>query len=129
MASEAEWFEQVKGVLDGDAELAAVGRHFDAAIAFTFDDDRHDLVFRAGRIVEVRHAQRVDSRVDFGFRAPRDVWRKFLQPYPPPLYHSVFAMLMRVPEFHLDGDSLRFAQNARAVHRVLAVMQATGMPA
>lgn len=129
MTSDTQWFEAIKVVLDADPEMAVVGRHFDAAIAFTFDDDRHDLVFHGGRIVEVRHAQRIDSRVDFGFRAPREVWRKFLQPYPPPLYHSVFALLMRVPEFHLDGDSLKFAQNARAVHRVLAVMQAAGAPA
>jgi len=67
-------------------------------------------------------------RAPFGFRAPVDVWRKFLSPNPPPLYHDFFAMLMRVPEFTIEGDSLIAMQNARALHRMMNIMRETGAP-
>jgi hypothetical protein len=49
------------------------------------------------------HNPRIDTRAAFGFRAPVEVWRKFLSAKPPPLYHDFFAMLMRVPEFVIEG--------------------------
>ena len=57
-----------------------------------------------------------------------EVWKKFLSPKPPPLYHDFFAMLMRVPEFVLEGDSLVAMQNARALHRMMNVMREVGAP-
>jgi hypothetical protein len=67
-------------------------------------------------------------RAIFGFHAPIDVWRKFLSPNPPPLFHDFFAMLMRVPEFVLEGDALAAMQNARALHRMINIMRETGTP-
>jgi hypothetical protein len=67
-------------------------------------------------------------RALFGFRAPVEVWRKFLSADPPPLFHDFFAMLMRVPEFVLEGDGLVAMQNARALHRMMNVMRETGAP-
>jgi len=37
-------------------------------------------------------------------------------------------MLMRVPEFELEGDSLIAMQNARALHRMMNIMRETGAP-
>jgi hypothetical protein len=51
-----------------------------------------------------------------------------LSPDPPPLFHDFFAMLMRVPEFRLEGDSLAAMQNARALHRMMNIMRETGAP-
>ena len=51
------------------------------------------------------------------------VWRKFINPDPEPLYHDFFAMLMRVPEFEVDGDSLAAMQNARALHRMMNILR------
>jgi hypothetical protein len=45
-----------------------------------------------------------------------------LSPNPPPLF-GFFAMLMRVPEFVLEGDGLVAMQNARALHRVMNIMR------
>ena len=67
-------------------------------------------------------------RALFGFRAPIEVWRKFLSADPPPLFHDFFAMLMRVPEFVLEGDGLVAMQNARALQRMMNVMRETGAP-
>ena len=35
-------------------------------------------------------------------------------------------MIMRVPEFVLEGDTLAAMQNARALHRLMSVMQQQG---
>jgi hypothetical protein len=34
-------------------------------------------------------------------------------------------MLMRVPEFVIEGDSLLAMQNARALHRMMSLMRGT----
>ena len=49
-----------------------------------------------------------------------------LSPTPEPLYHDFFAMLMRVPGFVLEGDTLAAMQNARALHRAMNVMRTLG---
>ncbi len=60
-----------------------------------------------------------DDSWDFSLVAPAWVWEKYWQPEPPPLFHSLFAMLMRVPEFHLEGSMRTFAQMAAAVRRIV----------
>jgi hypothetical protein len=68
-------------------------------------------------------APRLDAPCAFGFRAHADVWRRFFSEPPEPLYHDVFAMLMRVPGFVLEGDTLVAMQHARALHRAMRVMR------
>ena len=81
-----------------------------------------------GRIVDIVASPRFDLRAPFGFRAPVEVWRKFLSANPPPLFHDFFAMLMRVPDFVMEGDGLIAMQNARALHRIMNLMRETGAP-
>jgi hypothetical protein len=78
-----------------------------------------------GKIVAILTAPGLDVPCAFGFRAPMHVWRRFLSPKPPPLYHDFFAMMMRAPEFVLEGDSLVAMQNARALHRMMNLMRGT----
>ena len=56
-------------------------------------------------------------------RVPMAVWQKFVSHDPPALYHDFFAMLMRVPEFVLEGDGLVAMQNARALQRMMNLMR------
>lgn len=46
-------------------------------------------------------------------------WDRFFSPIPPPPFHSVFAMRMRVPTFRVEGDEHRFAQFAGPIRRAL----------
>ena len=123
-----EWFERFRARVNSDPELAVVGDWFTTTFALAFGETRYALKVDKGRIVEVMVAPRLDTRVLFGFRAPVAVWRKFLSPNPPPLFHDFFAMLMRVPEFVLEGDGLLAMQNARALHRMMNIMRETGAP-
>ena len=122
------WLERFRARANADRELAVIGQWFITTIGLTFGEARYALSVERGRIAEIVAAPRLDTRVPFGFRAPVEVWRKFLSPRPPPLFHDFFAMLMRVPEFVLEGDSLVAMQNARALHRMMNVMREVGAP-
>ena len=128
-ARDTEWLQAVARHVNEDAEMALIGGQFDATISFTFGSDKHDLVVRGGKVADVRHGKKLDWRSDFGLRAPDEVWDRFFQSPPPPLYNSVFAMIMRVPDFQLEGDTLVLAQNARAFTRLMNLMQEAGAAA
>jgi len=122
------WLTQYRERVNGDAELNVIGEWFNTTFTLTFGDNRYALKIHKGRIVDIIAAPRLDVRAGFGFAAPVEVWEKFLSPNPPPLFHDFFAMLMRVPEFRLEGDSLLAMQNARALHRMMNIMRETGQP-
>ena len=127
MFSEA-WLQRFRTLLDADREMAVVGQWFTVGMSLTSGDERCVLGFERGRLVQWVLAPRLDVRCAFGFRATPEIWRKYLTDPPEPLYHDVFAMLMRVPGFVLEGDSLVAMQNARALHRVMKVMRQAGTP-
>ena len=122
------WLSKYRERVNGDAELNIIGEWFSTTFTLTFGDNRYALKINKGKIVDIIPAPRLDVRAGFGFAAPIEVWEKFLSPNPPPLFHDFFAMLMRVPEFRLEGDSLLAMQNARALHRMMNIMRETGKP-
>lgn len=123
-----DWLARYRERVNADPELEVIGGWFTTTFALTFGDNRFALKVDRGKIVDVIAVPRLDVRTLFGLRAPVEVWRKFLSPNPPPLFHDFFAMLMRVPEFVLEGDSLVAMQNARALHRMMNIMRETGAP-
>jgi hypothetical protein len=124
----ASWLTQYRERVNGDAELNVIGEWFSTTFTLTFGDNRYALKVDKGKIADIIAAPRLDVRAGFGFAAPIEVWEKFLSPNPPPLFHDFFAMLMRVPEFRLEGDALLAMQNARALHRMMNIMRETGKP-
>lgn len=125
-ARDREWLERTAQRINSDPEMALVASLLDTTISFTFGNERHHLVFRAGKLVDIRHGKKLEWRADFGFRASNATWDRFFQNPPPPLYNSVFGMIMRVEDFELEGDTLVLAQNARAVTRLLTIIQEEG---
>ena len=122
------WLTRFCDRVNADSELAVIGNWFTTTFTLTFGEQRYALKVENGRIVDIIASPKFDLRALFGFRAPVEVWRKFLSPDPPPLFHDFFAMLMRVPEFVLEGDGLVAMQNARALHRMMNIMRETGTP-
>jgi hypothetical protein len=122
------WLARYRERVNADQEMSVIGDWFTTTFALTFEDDRYALRIEKGKIADIVNSPGLDVRTMFGFRAPVAVWQKFLSPYPPPLFHDFFAMLMRVPEFELEGDSLVAMQNARALHRMMNIMRETGAP-
>ena len=124
----ASWLARYRDRVNADIELDIIGKWLSTCFTLTFGGDRYALTVDEGKITDIIRSPRLDVRAVFGFAAPVDVWRKFLSPDPPPLFHDFFAMLMRVPEFRLEGDSLVAMQNARALHRMMNIMRETGEP-
>jgi len=122
------WLARFRERANTDPELRVIGDWFTTTFTLTFGEQRFALIVENGRILDIVASPRIDLRAPFGFRAPVEVWRKFLSAEPPPLFHDFFAMLMRVPEFVLEGDGLIAMQNARALHRMMNVMRETGAP-
>jgi len=118
-----DWFSEFQARVNQDKELSVIGNWFTTRFSITVDDSRRVLVVNSGQITQCIMAPRFDSRPVFGFRAPMAIWQKFLTPNPPPLYNDFFAMLMRVPDFVLEGDGLVAMQNARALQRLMNLMR------
>ena len=128
MFSEA-WLKQFQQRVNADPEMHVIGRWLTLAFSLTSSDTRAIVRFEAGRLVETILSPRLDVRCAFGFRANDEIWSRFLGQDPPPLYHDFFAMLMRVPQFTLEGDTLVAMQHARALHRVMNLMRSAEQPA
>jgi hypothetical protein len=120
------WLTRFRDRVNGDPEMAVIGDWFTTAFSLTCGDRRCIVRFEKGKLVEIVPAPRIDARCAFGFRASEEIWSRFLSPQPEPLYHDFFAMLMRVPGFVLEGDTLAAMQNARALHRAMNVMRTLG---
>jgi hypothetical protein len=120
---EPEWMQRYRDRVNADPEMGVIGDWFSTSIGFTFGERRFLVRVDKGKIVDVKPTPRIDGRHAFGFRAPMEVWKKFVSANPPPLYHDFFAMLMRVPDFVLEGDGLVAMQNARALHRMMNLMR------
>jgi hypothetical protein len=117
------WINRFKERINADAEMQSIGDWFTTAFSLSSDFRRCIVRFERGRMIDAVVAPRLDVRCAFGFRATSEIWNRFFQRTPEPLYHDVFAMLMRVPGFVLEGDTLVAMQNARALHRVMNVMR------
>lgn len=120
---EVAWMEAYRERVNADPEMEVIGGWFSTSLSITFDEKRYVLRVERGKITDINAAPRIDARSAFGFRAPMAVWSKFMSPDPPALYHDFFAMLMRVPEFVLEGDGLVAMQNARALQRMMNLMR------
>lgn len=120
---EEDWFKAYQARVNVDRELSVIGHWFNTRFAITVGDIRRVLTVEQGRIVQINFAPRFDARPAFGFRAPMDTWAKFVSATPPPLHNDFFAMLMRVPEFVLEGDGLVAMQNGRALQRMMNLMR------
>ncbi len=121
-----QWIDRFRQAANADPELSVIGDFFTVDFALAFGDERYVIEVKNGRVANIIHNPRFDRATKFGMRAPMDLWKRFFSESPPPLYHDIFAMIMRVPEFVLDGDTLVAMQNARALRRLMAVMQEEG---
>lgn len=120
---ETDWMENYRDRVNADPEMQVIGGWFSTSLSLTFGERRYVVRVERGAITDINAAPRIDARASFGFRAPMEVWEKFVSREPPALYHDFFAMLMRVPQFVLEGDSLAAMQNARALQRMMNLMR------
>lgn len=117
------WMEKYRDAVNADPEMSVIGDWFTENFKISFEGTEFLISVREGKIVDVEENPRFDRPAAFSLRAPMSVWNKFISPNPPPLYHDFFAMLMRVDDFVLDGNTLATMQNARALHRMMNILK------
>ncbi len=120
------WLDEFAAAANTDQELTVIGQHFCNTITLCFGSERIALKVSKGKVEDIIRDPGFDINADFGFTAPTTVWSKFFKPVPPPLFHDFFAMVMRVPEFVLEGSGLAAMQNARALSRLMYILRDTG---
>ena len=103
----------------GDRRLRATGAGTDVAFTLRSGDDAVWIHLRDGAVVAHALDDGFDRRVDFGLRAPAEVWERLWAPVPPPRHQSLFALLSKVPAFAVEGSREALAQHAHAVARLL----------
>ena len=118
-----EWMKKYQKAVNSDKEMAVIGDWFTTNFKISFEGTDFRISVLKGKIDEIEQNPRFDHPVAFTLRAPISVWKKFINPNPPPLYHDFFAMLMRIDEFQLDGNTLETMQNARALHRMMNILK------
>ncbi len=123
------WLERAAA----DPRLRAVGSGTDAAFTLRSGEDVVWIHLVEGAVAGHALDDGFDRRVDFGVRAPAEVWERFWQPVPPPRHQSMFALLSKVPEFHVEGSRETLAQHAHVLARLLelgrpAAPEAAGEP-
>jgi hypothetical protein len=117
------WMKRYAEMVNADPELRVVGRFFTCDFLLDFETIRYLVRVSEGAVRDIVENPTHDRPWAFALRAPRSVWERYLQPVPPPLYHHIFAMLMRVPDFRLEGNTLVAAQNVRALVRMCDLMR------
>jgi hypothetical protein len=115
--------EKYRDTVNADAEMSVIGDWFTKDFKLSFEGTDFLISVREGKITDIEQNPRFDRPAEFSLRAPMSVWNKFISPNPPPLYHDFFAMLMRVDDFVLDGNTLATMQNARALHRMMNILK------
>ena len=118
-----DWLAHVQSRVNDDEEMRVIGNWFTLSMSLSCETERCILRFERGRLVQAITSPRLDVPCAFGFRASTDIWSRFFSDPPVPLYHDIFAMLMRVPGFVLEGDTLVAMQHARALHRAMRVLR------
>mgnify|MGYP003626255920 FL=1 len=117
------WMEKYRDTVNADPEMSVIGDWFTENFKLSFEGTDFLISVREGKIVDIEQNPRFDRPAAFSLRAPMSVWNRFISPNPPPLYHDFFAMLMRVDDFVLDGNTLATMQNARALHRMMNILK------
>ena len=98
-----------------DPCLAVWAGQWSACFAIESDGVAVSFDFADGRV------QPGDGTPLFTLAAPGEIWTKFLEPVPPRHHHGIFAMLYRVPEFQIKGETVAFMQHAHLARRVLDI--------
>jgi len=122
-----EFLSRLERAVRGDAELAAFAANAECRFRLVAGASIAEFVFVPGSaFVATEKAQAIPPA--FVLEAPVPVWEKFFSAVPPPFFHNVYAMKMRVPEFKVAGSELALAQNMHIVRRVLELGRAVLHP-
>jgi hypothetical protein len=122
---DADWIVAWAKRVNEDRVLKVVGRFFTANFVIGVDDRDFYIQVRNGKIDMVADEPNANLMGwHFALRAPASSWSKFVEPVPPPMYNDIWAMAHPLhKQLIIEGNSLPFWQNLRALTRMLSLMR------
>ena len=120
-----EWIEKWARKVNEDRVLKVIGRFFTASFVIGIEDKDYLIVVREGRVQAVSDGLTTNMMGwQFALRAPASSWSKFAEPIPPPMYNDIWAMAHPLHgKLRIEGDTMIFWQNLRALFWMLAIMR------
>jgi hypothetical protein len=95
--------ERLPELVNGDATLLRRGRFLSADIMIEIGAQPYYLSIDHGRIGALARGPAVMRSWSFAVRGSDQAWLAFWQPFPPPHFHDIFA-LVKHGAFRIDGD-------------------------
>ena len=120
-----EWIERWARCVNDDRILPVIGRFFTGKFMLGVDEREYLVEVRAGKIQRISEGLTADDMgYDFGLKAPSSAWSKFSQEIPPPMFNDIWAMAHPLHrQLVIEGNTLPFWQNLRALTRMLSLMR------
>ena len=120
-----EWVERWARIVNEDRILPVIGRFFTNRFILGVDETDYLIDVRGGKIQRISEGLAPnDMGFDFGLKAPSTAWAKFTQPVPPPMFNDIWAMAHPLhKQLTIEGNTLPFWQNLRALSRMLSLMR------
>jgi len=120
-----EWVERWARCVNDDRILPVIGRFFTSRFVLGVDDTEYLIDVRGGKIQRISEGLAPnDMGYDFGLKAPSSAWSKFSQKIPPPMFNDIWAMAHPLhKQLVIEGNTLPFWQNLRALSRMLSLMR------
>lgn len=120
-----DWMERWARIVNDDRILPVIGRFFTGKFVIGFDDSDYLVEVQDGRVRRIFDGLTPNNfGYDFGLRASSPTWAKFCQPVPPPMFNDIWAMAHPLHQnLRIEGNTLPFWQNVRALTRMLALMR------
>ncbi|SEM36272.1 hypothetical protein SAMN05443999_1238 [Roseovarius azorensis] len=124
-AFDLEWIERWARRVNEDRVLPKLSRFFNARFVLGIDDTDFLLEVRRGKIEKISEGlEPSDMGYEFALRAPSSAWGKFSQKMPPPMFNDIWAMAHPLhKQLKIEGNTLTFWQNMRAMHWMLSLMR------
>ena len=120
-----EWIERWARQVNDDRILPVIGRFFTGRFVLGVDETEFLIEVRNGKISRISEGLTAnDMGYDFGLKAPSSAWAKFAQEIPPPMFNDIWAMAHPLHrQLVIEGNTLPFWQNLRALTRMLSLMR------
>ena len=120
-----EWIERWARIVNEDRILPVIGRFFTNRFVLGVDDTEYLIVVQNGKIQRIAEGLAPnDFGFDFGLKAASSAWAKFSQEIPPPMFNDIWAMAHPLHrQLVIEGNTLPFWQNLRALSRMLSLMR------
>jgi len=114
--------ENVRERINSDPEFHIAARYMSQDILISADDKQCIFKVRDGFITDIVLNPSPMEPWGFFIKAPEKSWELFLQPLPPPFFHSLFGAAIR-ENFQFGGNVEAMFAHYWATQRMLAILR------